>query len=93
MIWSFSPAGATTDECHCPGEVAFTQIVQDAWFNVKHNQTWQLSTVGGENEKESPRFIFELFNKWYTSTLFAKHVFCPKTRNHLLVQIQRFCIS
>ena len=45
MIW---PAGATTDECHCPGEVAFTQIVQDAWFNVKHNQTWQLSTVGGE---------------------------------------------
>ena len=43
-----SPAGATTDECHCPGEVAFTQIVQDAWFNVKHNQTWELSTVGGE---------------------------------------------
>ena len=49
LIWSLSsPAGATADECHCPGEVAFTQIVQDAWFNVKHNQTWQLSTVGGE---------------------------------------------
>ena len=76
MIWSLSsPASATADECHCPGEVAFTQIVQDAWFNVKHNQTWELSTVGGE--RESSKRIFELFNP---NTILGTVVVCPKIR-------------
>ena len=47
-------ASATTDECHCPGEVAFTEIVKTAWFKVKHEQTWELSTIGGERHR---RFI------------------------------------
>ena len=44
------PASATTDECHCPGEVAFTELVKTAWFKVKHQQTWELSTIGGKKD-------------------------------------------
>ena len=47
-LWK--PASATTDECHCPGEVAFTELVKTAWFKVKHQQTWELSTIGGKKD-------------------------------------------